>query len=66
MGKTIKDNFELRTTHWFSEWDRRPYFSNTLLFNGKAVLHLPTSNKEFTIDEMIGMYKAKLSKGEQR
>ena len=57
-----KDGFELRTTYWFSEIDNRPYYSNFLLRNGDVVFKMPTANRKFTIDEMIGMYKARLLK----
>lgn len=59
LEKEFKGDFELRHRYWFSEWDNKGYHFNSLLKNGNILLTIPTANRKFTIDEMIGMWKVR-------
>ena len=51
--------FTLKIHYWFSELENRPFYSHALFLNGKSVLVIPTANKQFTIEQVIGMWRAK-------
>lgn len=58
LGKTLM-NYEYKSTYWFSEWDKRPYYSCVLKLNGKVVMCIPNANKDIGEKNMIGMYLAR-------
>lgn len=58
----FKGDFKLKVFYWFSELENRPFYSHALYENKKCVMVLPTCNKALKIDQVIGMYKARLIK----
>ena len=52
-------DFTLKIYYWFSELENRPFYSHALFLKNKSVLVLPTVNKPLTIQQVIGMWKAK-------
>ena len=56
---TTKDNFRLKICFWVNDYDQRPYYSHALFENEKAVMVLPYLNKPLSIEQMIGMYRAR-------
>jgi len=56
------NGYEYSCTYWFSDWDRRPYYSCLLKKDGKTVFHIPNANRDIGEKNMIGMYEARAKK----